>query len=107
MSVLDQISAARDPVFSARIMMGYFKVGAAVAVEPNNTTNHANRLAYSKLLFKGLDNPRLIAAHVIASVSTIASAIDAAPLSLGSNINDTDLNAACVASYDARANAMV
>ncbi len=107
MSVLDQITAARDPTFSARIMIGYFKVGAAVATEAANTPNHANRLAYSKLLFKGSDNPRLIAAHVIASQSTIASQIDAAPLSLGSNISDNDLNAACVASYDARANAMV
>lgn len=107
MSVLDQIQTARDPTFSARIVMAYFKVGVTAATEPANTPNHGNRLAYSKLLFKGQDNPRLIAAHVIASQSTIASQIDAAPLSLGSNINDTDLNAACVASYDARANAMV
>jgi len=107
MSVLDQITTARDPTFSARVMMGYFKVGVTAATEASNTPNHQNRLAYSKLLFKGQDNPRLIAAHVIASQSTIASAIDSAPLSLGSNISDTDLNAACVASYDARANAMV
>lgn len=107
MSALDQIQTARDQVFSARVMMTFFKLASTVAGEAANTPNHANRLAFAQKLIKGADNPRLMAAQVIADNSTIASQIDGAPLSLGSNISDADLLTACTASYNTRANAMV
>src|SRR5262245_55398310 len=102
MSALDQITAARDDEFAARVSMITFKVAQNVASEDPATPNHAERLDYALRNIRGGENPKLVAAHLISSNPTIAAAIDANPELRGSNIPDGDIEFALSSIWTAR-----
>jgi hypothetical protein len=102
MAAIDQIAAARDDEFAARVAMIIFKVAQAVATEDASTPHHAERLDYAFRNITGDENPKLVAAHVISSNPTIAAAIDAEPELKGSNVPDADIEFALASIWDAR-----
>ena len=103
MSALDQISAARDAQFAARVTMLSIKTAQAVAAEDPGTASHTERLAYAEFTIRGDENPKMLAAHVIASNPTIGAAIDGNPGALGSNVPDNDIEFALSSIWTARA----
>ena len=105
MSALDQIAAARDDEFSARVSMLMFKVAQMVATEDAGTADHASRMDYALRVIRGAENPKLVAAHVISSNPTIAAAIEAEPALKGSNVPDADIEFALSSIWTARAQA--
>lgn len=105
MSALDQITAARDDEFSARVSMLMFKVAQMVATEADSQPDHAVRLDYALRVIRGADNPKLVAAHVISSNPTIGAAIDGDPDQRGANVPDADIEFALSSIWTARAKA--
>lgn len=105
MSALDQIAAARNDEFAARVMMITYKVAQNVSSEDAGTANHTNRVAYAGRIVRGTDNPKNIAAHVISSNPTISAAIESDPSKYGSNVPDGDIEFALASIWDARSNA--
>jgi len=106
MTALTQIAAARDPVFAARVLMICFKTAQNVASEDPGAVDHAVRVAYSNYIFRGAENPKLVAAHVIASNPSISATIESDPTLLGSNVPDGDIEFALATIWTARANAV-
>jgi len=102
MSALDQITAARDDEFSARVSMLMFKIAQQVASEDPGAPDHAVRLDYSLRVIRGAENPKLVAAHVISSNPTIAAAIDSEPDQRGANVPDNDIEFALSSIWTAR-----
>ena len=102
MSALDQISAARDDEFAARVLFIATKVAQNVASEDPGASNHENRVNYAAAVIRGDDNPKMIATHVISSNPTIQGEIDANPELKGSNIPDGDIEFALASIWDAR-----
>lgn len=102
MSALDQIAAARDDEFSARVSMIMFKVAQMVASEATTEPNHDVRMDYALRIIRGAENPKLVAAHVISSNPTIAAAIDESPELKGSNVPDADIEFALSSIWTAR-----
>lgn len=107
MAAVDLIVTARDDEFAARVMMISHKVAQQVAAEDPGTANHAERIDYSQRIFRGTDNPKSIAAHVIASNPTISAAIESNPPAYGSNVPDGDIEFALASIWTARALAFV
>jgi hypothetical protein len=104
MSVFDQIAAARDGEFSGRVMFQAFRNAYYIAsVEAANAPDHAARLKYAQRIFKGDDDPKLLAMHVIVASPEIGAAIEAQPASLGKNISDAQLDGALAALWTGRA----
>ena len=103
MSALDQIAAARDDEFSARVSMLMFKVAQMVASEAPTEPEHVERLGYTQRVIRGAENPKLVAAHVISSNPTIGAAVDANPELKGSNVPDADIEFALSSIWTARA----
>jgi hypothetical protein len=102
MSALDQIAAARDDEFSARVSMIMFKVAQMVASEAPTEPDHAARMDYALRVIRGAENPKLVAAHVVSSNPTIGAAIDENPELKGSNIPDADIEFALSSIWTAR-----
>jgi hypothetical protein len=107
MAAVDLIATARDDEFAARVLMICQKVAQNVASEDPGTAEHEARVDYSQRIFRGSDNPKSIAAHVIASNPTIGAAIEADPDALGSNVPDGDIEFALAGIWTARALAFV
>jgi hypothetical protein len=103
MSALDQIAAARNDTFAARVLMISFKVAQNVASEDPGTADHVARVAYAERIMRGDDQAKLIAAHVIASNPTIAVTIEGAPEQFGANVPDGDIEFALASIWTARA----
>jgi len=102
MSAIDQITAARDDEFAARVSMITFKVAQMVASEATTEPNHAERMDYALRNIRGAENPKLVAAHLISSNPTIQAAIDANPQLHGSNVPDSDIEFALSSIWTAR-----
>lgn len=102
MSALDLIATASDATFAGRVMMSMFTTAQNVAAEDPTTANHAARVNYSQRIFRGEEQPQLVAAHVIASNATISAAIQATPADKGSNVPDSDIQFALSTIWDAR-----
>jgi len=102
MSALDQIAAARDDEFSARVSMLMFKVAQMVATEAPTEPDHDVRLGYTQRVIRGAENPKLVAAHVISSNPTIGAAIDGDPPAMGANVPDADIEFALSSIWTAR-----
>lgn len=102
MSALDHIATASNAEFSGRVMMLSFTTAQNVASEEPATPDHAARIAYAEMVIRGEEKPQLVAAHVIASNPTIASAIDSDPSALGSNVPDNDIAFALSSIWTAR-----
>jgi hypothetical protein len=105
MAILDQIAAARDDAFAARVAMITMTLCINVANEDPATANHANRIAFANKHFKAEINTKALAAAVIASNATIQTTIDASPALRGSNVPDGDINFAIAGLFNAFANA--
>ena len=103
MAALDLIATARNDEFAARVMMICHKVAQNVASEDPGTANHAERVAYAERIFRGGDNPKSMATHVISSNPTIGQTIENNPELLGSNVPDGDIEFALASIWDARA----
>jgi hypothetical protein len=103
MPALDLIAAARNDQFAARVMMVAYKVAQNVASEDPGTANHGQRSAYAQRIIRGDDNPKSIAAHVIASNPTISATIENNPGQYGANVPDGDLEFALASIWTARA----
>lgn len=91
MSALDQIAAARDATFSARVAMLALRSAVFVGNEDPATEDHAARLAWANAVLRAELNNKHFAAAVIASNPTISAAIDADPGARGSNVPDGDI----------------
>lgn len=103
MSAVNQIATARNDEFAARVMQISFKVAQNVASEDPAYPNHTARIQYSERIFRGDDNPKNMAAHVISSNATIQQTIDANPQNYGSDVPDADIEFALSSIWDARA----
>ena len=103
MSSLDYIATARDDTFSGRVLQICMKVAQNVASEDPATPDHTARVQYADRIFRGADQAKLIASHVIASNPTIQASIDAQPNSFGSNVPDGDIEFALSSIWTARA----
>src|SRR5215471_21726069 len=103
MSSLNYIATARSEKFSGRVLMLSFTVGQQVATEDPATADHAARMAYAERIFRGAEQAKLIAAHVIASNPTIKSAIDSDPTGYGDNVSDADIQFALSSIWTSRA----
>lgn len=103
MSTIDLVATARNDLFSARIMLVLMRVANNVANEVASVPNHSVRLEYAQRVFRGDENPKLVAAHMIAATPAMITAIDANPDLLGSNLTDADLAAAITAIWTTRA----
>lgn len=103
MSAVDLINTASNAEFSGRVMMIAFKVAQMVASEDAATPDHAARVDYAEIIFRGDDKPNLMAAHVISSNPTIGAAIEAEPTLYGSNVPDNDIEFALSSIWTARA----
>jgi hypothetical protein len=86
-------------------MMISYKTAQNVSSEDAGTANHANRIAYAGRVIVGGDNPKNMAAHIIASNGTIQNAITSNPSLFGSNVPDGDIEFAMASIWDARSNA--
>ena len=102
MSALDLISTASNDTFAGRVMMIQFKVAQNVASEDPATLNHAERIAYSQIVIRGDEKPKLVAAHVISSNPSITVTIESDPGALGSNVPDGDIEFALASIWDSR-----
>jgi hypothetical protein len=105
MSSLNHIAAARDDAFAGRVSMISLKVAQAVASEAVTEPDHQVRTDYAERIFRGADQTKLLAAHVIASNPTIQATIDANPQNYGSDVPDSDIEFALSSIWTARANA--
>jgi hypothetical protein len=105
MSAVNQIAAARNDEFAARVMMISYKVAQMVATEATTEPDHAVRVEYAGRVIRGADNPKNIAAHVISSNPTIGATIDANPGNFGSDVPDADIEFALSSIWTSRANA--
>lgn len=103
MSALDLISTASDATFAGRVMMLMFKIAQQVAAEDPATAEHDARVNYSERVFRGEEQPQLVAAHVISSNPTIGATIESYPAALGSNVPDSDIEFALASIWTARA----
>lgn len=102
MATKDIITAASDPAFYTRVAFIALKTAQNVATEDPLTDNHENRLAYSGRVMTGQDKALLIALHVAASNSTIATALGATG---GDSVPDNDIEFALGSIWNSRANA--
>ena len=106
MSMLDQVATARDDAFAARVYMRAFDNAYYIATfEPNTAPDNAARLAYAQRVFRGDENPKILSMHVIAASPDIATAIDASPALLGSNVTDAQIDSALATLWTGRAKA--
>ena len=105
MAILDQIAAARDDAFAARVAMITMTLCVAVATEDPATVNHVNRLGFANKHFKAQINTKALAAAVIASNPTIQGEINAAPGVHGANVPDGDITFVVTSLLDTFANA--
>ena len=105
MSAINLIATARDQTFAARIMMLSFQMAATIAAEDPGTADHAERLAYCNRIYRGEENPKLLAAHTIMAFWQIIQAIEANPSALGSNVTDDQINTGLAVVWSARAKA--
>lgn len=105
MSVLNQIAAARSDEFAARVAMVTMTLAMTVLVEDPETANHANRIIFAQKHLRAEINNKTLAAAVIASNSTIQTTINGAPLLLGSNVPDGDIEFVITGLLNAFANA--
>ena len=103
MSAIDQIAAARNDAFAGRVMMLALKTAQNVADEDPSAADHEARVAYALRVIRGDDQPKLIAAHVIAANPTIAAAIEAHPMQFGANVPDGDIEFVLASIWTARA----
>lgn len=83
-------------------MMIAFKVAQNVASEDAGTAEHAARVDYAEMIFRGDDKPNLMAAHIISSNPTISLAIEEDPAATGSNVPDGDIEFAWATIWTAR-----
>jgi len=102
MSSLDHIATSRNEAFSGRVLMIALKVAQMVASEVGSTPNHAERVEYSGIIFRGDEHQQLLAAHVISSNPTMQAAIDSQPGAFGSNVPDADIEFALSSIWTAR-----
>jgi hypothetical protein len=103
MAATDLIATASNEEFSGRVMMIAFKVAQNVASEDAGTADHAARVDYAEIIFRGDDKPNLMAAHVISSNPTIGAAIEDEPDAHGANVPDGDIEFALASIWTARA----
>ena len=103
MGALEQIAAARNDAFAARILMLALTTAQNVAAEDEGTPQHDARHDYAERILRGDENPKLLAAHVIASNPTIRAEIDKEPAQQGANIPDADIEFALASIWTARA----
>jgi hypothetical protein len=102
MAVIDHIATARNAEFAARVMMLSLKVAQQVSSEDPAIPDHATRVSYANRIFRGDENPKMLAAHVIASNPTLQAQIDANAGALGSNIPDGDIEFVLASIWGAR-----
>ena len=102
MATIDIIEAASTPTFYTRVAFIALKAAQNVSNEAGSTPNHANRLNYAGLVLSGEDKALLLALHIAASNSTIASTLET---SGGNAVPDSDLEYAMGQIWDSRANA--
>ena len=107
MSVLNQITTARDDTFAARVAMLLMKACVVIATEAGTVPNHANRLAFAQRHFRAEVNCKALAAAVISNNATIQTTIDGAPEQHGSTVPDGDLEFVINGLIDVFANAYV
>lgn len=105
MAALDLIAAARDDAFGARIAFCLMVAALNVANEDPATTNHSNRLAFSKRVLTGGVNAKLIAAAAIGYNATLQTTINGDPSQKGANIPDSDLQFVVNSLFDLESNA--
>lgn len=102
MATKEIIEAASDPVFYTRVAFIALRSAQNVAAEPDDTANHANRVAYANRIFRGEENALLLTLHVVSANGTVSNTLstqgpDAVP--------DGDLEFVLSTIWDARANA--
>ena len=105
MAAVDLIATARNDEFAARVMMIAYTTAQNVASEDPAAADHEVRAQYAGRIIVGKDNPKNIAAHVIASNPTIAGTIAGDPTKFGSNVPDGDIEFALASIWTARAKA--
>jgi len=103
MSALDHIATARSDGFSSRVLMLSMTTAQQVAAEDPAEPDHAARVDYANRTFRGDENPKLLATHVIASNPTIMATIDEDPGAYGANVPDNDIAFALASIWTARA----
>lgn len=103
MASADVIRETSNPAFYTRVAFIALKAANDVANEDPQTANHANRLAYAQMLFRGGDKPLNLAMHVVAVNPTIASTL---AKSGHAAVPDNDIEFVMGQIWNQRANAM-
>ena len=105
MASQDHMRAARNDMFSARVMYAALRYANTVMNEDPSTANHDARVGYAKRVIRGEERPRMLASFALAAVQNLRDAIDNQPAKRGDNISDVNLDTAMAAIWNARANA--
>lgn len=96
------IQKAIDQEFTQRVAFCALRAAQNVASESPDTPNHEARVMYADRVFRGEDKVALLTLHVVAASPTIEAALQDGD---ASDVEDSDIDAALGAIWDARANA--
>lgn len=100
MSTSKIIAEISTPAFYMRVAFLALKAAQNVATEDPETAEHASRAAYAGRILRGEESAVLLASHVVASNSVIASAIVDGS---GADVPDGDIEFALGSIWTARA----
>lgn len=102
MATKEIIAEASKPSFYTRVAFIALRSAQNVASEPENTANHANRVAYANRIFRGEENALLLALHVVSANGTVSNTLQNEG---GEAVPDGDIEFVLSTIWDARANA--